>query len=129
MLTEAEIEKEATVALSAFRRLSGKGVKLGFDRTSLAWVESYIDSNRETSSTSEAQAFIGLVGVYLGECVRQAYGGSWKEKDGDWGIFFNDNSAAFPFNKARKLVENGLAAGDSITGLFDVLPVILKRAP
>lgn len=126
MIDETELKKGATVALGAFSRLSGKGSTFGYDRDSLAWVENYIDSHRDEFSAEESQAFIGLVGVYLGECVCRAYGGSWKEKDGAWGVFFDDGGAAFPFAKARKLVEDGLIAGESITSFFDVLPTILK---
>jgi hypothetical protein len=125
MSDEIQPQETATVALGAFRRLSGRGDQLGYDRRSLAWVEDYIDSNRKNFSAEESEAFIGLVGAYLGECVRQTYGGHWKQLDGAWGIFFDEGGAAFPFSKAKKLVENAPVSG-SITSFFDVLPTILK---
>lgn len=127
MADEVSRQEDVAVALGAFRRLSERGEAFGFDRDSLAWVEDYIESNRGTFSEREVEAFIGLVGLYLGECVRQKYGGHWDQKDGKWGIFFDNNAVAFPFAKAHKFVKEGLAGGQSITSFFEVLPVVLKR--
>jgi hypothetical protein len=125
MTDETELGEGAAVALGVFRRLSGNS-KFGYDRESLAWVENYIESHRAGFTAEESQAFIGLVGAYLGECVRQAYGGSWTEKDGAWAIVFEHGGGAFPFSKSRKLMEDGLSGAESITSFFDVLPTILK---
>jgi hypothetical protein len=128
MPNEVKIEEVARGAHGVFGRLSGRGEAFGYDRDSLAWVENYLESNRGKLTEPEFNSLIQLTGAYLGECVRQAYGGQWLQKDGAWGIFFERNNAAFPFAKAQKFMESGLAAGDSITGFFDVVPLILNKA-
>jgi hypothetical protein len=128
MSDEIRVQEVATVALGMFRRLSARGQTLGYDRDSLSWVEDYLESNREKFSELEFTTLTQLVGAYLGECVRQTYGGSWNQREGAWGIFFDSKTAAFPFAKAQKFMENGLAGGDTITGFFDIVPLILNKS-
>ena len=128
MSDEIQVQEVATAAVGAFRRLSARGPSFGYDRDSLSWVEEYIESNRGKFSELEIKTLTQFVGAYLGECVRQKYGGSWNQKDGAWGIFFDNNAAAFPFAKAQKFMEDGVAAGDSITGFFDIVPFILNKS-
>ena len=128
MSDEIQVQEVATAAVEAFRRLSGSGQSFGYDRESLSWVEDYLESNRGKFSEHEFKSLIQLVGAYLGECIRQKYGGSWNQKEGAWGIFFDNKTAAFPFAKAQKFMQDGLAAGDSITGFFDIVPLILNKS-
>ena len=128
MSDETQVQEVATAAVEAFRRLSARGQSFGYDRDSLSWVEEYLESNRGKFSELEFKTMIQLAGAYLGECVRQKYGGNWSQRDGAWGIFFDNKTAAFPFAKAQKFMEYGLAAGDSITGFFDIVPLILNKS-
>ena len=128
MSDEIQVQEVASAAVEAFRRLSARGQAFGYDRDSLSWVEEYLESNRGKFSELEFKSMIQLVGAYLGECVRQKYGGNWNRKDGTWGIVFDNKTAAFPFAKAQTFMEDGLAAGDSITGFFDIVPLILNKS-
>jgi hypothetical protein len=71
---------------------------------------------------------VQLIGSYLGECVIHCYGGVWRWREGDWGVFFNDSNAAFPFIKVRKQFHSGIDDGESILGFFDAIGLaIIKK--
>ena len=92
-------------------------------------MEKFIEHQRlqKDITRDDAEGLVQLIGSYLGECVIHTYGGAWREHDGDWGVFFNDSNAAFPFSKVRKQFDNGVSGGDSILGFFDIIPEVLLR--
>jgi hypothetical protein len=69
-----------------------------------------------------------MIGSYFGECIIHTYGGTWREHNGRWGIFFDDSNAVFPFSKVSKQFQDGLDGGHSILSFFELIaPVILKK--
>jgi hypothetical protein len=123
------IREMAQQAVRLFSVMSKFDDKFGYDRESLVWVEGFIEERRvrKDITAHETATLVRLIGSYLGECVIQAYGGVWRERDGDWGVFFDDSNAAFPFSKVWKQFENGVDGGDSIVGFFDIIPEILLK--
>ena len=51
--------------------------------------------------------------------------GTWKEQEGEWGVFFDDSNAVFPINKVRKQFQNGRE--DSILSFFEVIREVFKK--
>jgi len=47
--------------------------------------------------------------------------------DGDWGVFFDDSNAAFPFAKVQKQFQNGIDDGESILSFFDVIGLVIVK--
>jgi hypothetical protein len=52
-------------------------------------------------------------------------GGHWQEDSGNWGVFFDDSNAVFPFTKVMKQFENGLEGGASILSFFDLVGLVI----
>jgi hypothetical protein len=102
------------------------GVQLAFDADSVKWLDGYIERIRPGLDDSQIQGLSNTIGAFIGECIIANYGGSWRQSDdGNWGVFFDDNNVVFPFAKAFKQLANG--EGDSIFGMYDVIPVLFNR--
>lgn len=127
MTTADEIRSNAQLAIEWFKSISPLQALFGLDRDSLKWVDGFVEQQRTTPSRTPS-TLVELIGSYLGECVIHAYGGEWRLEDGQWGVCFDDSNVVFPFNKVRKQLQNGHAAGDSILGFFDIIgPVIFNQ--
>lgn len=126
-----KIRANAELAVQQMGPLSNLGAGFGFNRESIVWVEGYIERLRNSGEFSDTQKIGNLssvLGSFLGECIVQTYGGEWRNPNDRWGIYFSNQSAAFPFAKVTKQFENGLEGGDSILGFFDLIPrVLLNR--
>jgi len=68
-----------------------------------------------------------MIGCYLGECIIKTYGGTWKLHEGQWGVFFDDSNAVFPFAKVSKQFQNGHDGGDSIFSFFEVISPVFRK--
>jgi hypothetical protein len=105
------------------RKASDLGESFGYNRDSVEFVEGYIERTKQRRASQEQiDSLVQVLGSFLGECIRHAYGGEWREYEGNPGIFFENGTAAFPFNKVGMQFKNGLP--DSILGFFDVIPKI-----
>jgi hypothetical protein len=128
MTPEEQIRASAESVVKEFGPISGLGTAFGYKRASVEWLDDYIERarNGEHFSAEQIESLVQGFSCFLGECIRNAYGGQWQQRDGSWGIFFQDSSGAFPYNKVRKQFDDGGAAGQSILSFFDVLPLILS---
>ncbi len=119
-----------------FRALAGtlvatiakQGVALDYDAASVEWVDGFIERQRARFPGAEADGLVNVIGAFLGECIIRNFGGRWRESEGSWGVFFEGDTAAFPFAKVRKQFDHGREGGDSIRSFYEVIPVILRRA-
>jgi hypothetical protein len=130
MTTEEKIRADAQLVLDRFSSLSEPQKQFGYNQESLKCVEEFIEQQRSTADvTPDTIAnLIQILGSYLGECIIHSYGGAWRQQDDQWGIFFDESNAVFPFNKVSKQFQNGLAGGDSVLSFFELIgPVILKK--
>lgn len=126
--TRQEIYENAVRVIEGCASLSGLGSRFGYNRESVEWLDGYIDRLRDSGKFKEEEQLKNLTvsfGCFLGECIKAAYGGAWREHNGAWGVFFKDSSGAFPFSKVRKQLENG-SEFHSILSFYDVLPRILS---
>lgn len=122
MIPEETIRENARTVIERFRPLSNLGAKFGYNHDSVAWVEGFLERQHQTEiAATDVEILVQLVGSYLGECIIRTYGGVWRERDGTWGVFFDELNAAFPFDKVRKQLENGVEGGDSILSFFEVI--------
>jgi hypothetical protein len=102
----------------------------GYNHESVKWVEQFIEQQRSPAdvAANTIAKLTQILGSYLGECIIHTYSGAWRQRDNQWGVFFDESNAVFPFNKVGKQFQNGLAGGDSILSFFELIgPVILKR--
>ena len=100
------------------------GVALRFDEASVEWADGYVERVRQGIDESSARELSNFIGAFLGECIIANYGGAWREVEGDWGVFFDEQNAAFPFAKVQKQFQNG--GEDSIHSFYTVIPIIFS---
>ncbi len=118
---EEHIRANAELVLKLAQEL---GAEVGYNEAGVRWLNAYIDGQRQAASVEVKNKLPNTLGSYLGECIRQTYGGRWvKSPEGWWGVEVNEKLTAFPFNKVRKQLEN--EDGDSVLGFFTAIPAIV----
>lgn len=108
--------------------MSTIGADLRYDRASVVWVADYIERNRAGFSEQEANQVANTLGAFLGECLRETYGGRWTYLDdqGEWAIDLGPGlGTALPALKVYKHLRNGPA--DSIVSFFDVMGALVDK--
>lgn len=97
---------------------------LGYNEESVAWLEGFIERQRERMDTGQAQGLIQTLGCFLGECIRHNFGGEWQEDENGLALIFSNGNACFPLNKTGKQFANGIENGDSILSFYQTIPII-----
>ena len=117
----AEFKRLARDLIDTFGR--DLNVTLAYDEHSIDYLDGYIARNRDAIRERTGGQYSGLVnaiGSFLGECIIANYGGQWRQSGkGAWGVYFENNSAAFPFAKVQKAFSEG-SEGDSIASFYRV---------
>jgi len=102
------------------------GILVGYDEAGVRWLDRYIEGQRVGASESTKEKLPNTLGSYLGECIRQSFGGKWiQDQEYGWAVQVNQRITVFPFNKVRKQLAN--SEGDSVLGLYTSLPALLKE--
>lgn len=114
------IRANAALVVSVAERQLGQSI--GFDEAGVRWLDGYIQRQHEQGDPSQRDALVSRLGSFLGECIVCSFGGEWAEVDGWWCVRFDERSAAFPFDKVAKHLENG--AEDSVLSFFSGIPVL-----
>lgn len=102
------------------------GINLKYDRASVEWMDGYIERIRPGIEESAVAGLSHSIGAFLGECIIANHGGQWRESEGDWGIYFDDQNAAYPIAKVQKQLLNGSV--DSILSFYDVIPIVFGNS-
>ena len=115
----AMIRGNAALVLAELGPLAGPA--FGYDLDSVAWVDAYIERQRQRySGGDEAAQLVSVLGSYLGEAIIAAAGGAWDVHDRDEiGVRFENGDWCFPFSKVAKQFAHGHAEGDSIVGFYN----------
>ena len=116
------IKSNAQTAVNLFVRF--EKVTLSYDEASVERVDNFIGRSRDVYDSSTVDRMVSVFGSFLGECVREKYGGQWDKIDGEWGVRFAEGNAAIPFHKVRKQFENG--SEDSILSFYQIIPIVFK---
>ena len=113
----AQFKRLARDLIDTFSR--EMNVNLAYDEQSLEYLDGYIARMRERMG-GQYSGTVNFIGSFLGECIIANFGGQWKQSDkGAWGVYFENNTAAFPFTKVQKAFAKGGEA-DSIAGFYRV---------
>lgn len=122
---EEEFKRLADDMIRTLR--SQTGVELKYDAESVAWLDGFIERQRESFPGDEAEGLVIVIGSFLGECVIANFGGRWSDREDEgWCVVFDEGTAVFPFNKTRKQFANGREGGDSIESFYNVVPVVVR---
>jgi hypothetical protein len=123
------LEDRITANAELVRRvaLENMNIEVSYDLDGVRWLDGFIDKQRIEATEEVKRKLSTTLGSYLGECIRQTYGGDWVQ-DAEFGLSvrLKGGLSVFPFNKVQKQ----LAAdeGDSVLGLFTALAPILAKA-
>ncbi len=134
-LTEAEIQEgllrlPELAALAVERLGPHSDVEFGLNRDSVAWVEGYIERERERRGPEgEVDGTVNVLGAFLGECIRAAAAADWlwDEFQQDWGLALAAGGRVFPMGKVYRQYHSGLASGESILSFYDVVVDFLAK--
>ncbi|HEX3069109.1 MAG TPA: hypothetical protein VHX14_11080 [Thermoanaerobaculia bacterium] len=104
------------------------GVDVGYDEAGVRWLDGYIARQHESASDELKNQLVNTLGSFLGECIRQTYGGQWATdpQSGAWCIQFSPRNNAYPFNKVRKQLFEG--ADDSVLPFFTAIAALFPAA-
>ena len=124
---ENKIRLNAELVVAEMQKISD--IDFGYNAQSVAWLDGYIERQRARPDMNQEfiNSLVSVLGSYLGECVIKCYGGYWNEDGGQWQVCFNDGNCVYPFNKVRKQFEHGAGAGDSISSLFESIPLVFAK--
>jgi hypothetical protein len=95
----------------------------GYGPESVAWVDGYIERQRQRMSNPDAvSSLVSVLGSYLGEAIIAAAGGAWDVHERDEiGIRFPAGDWCFPFSKVAKQFASGVSeGGESILSFYNV---------
>lgn len=124
-MTEEElIQENAKLAVERLAPISGLGERFGYNLESVEWLEGYVERLRKDPKCGPdpAPPLISVLGSYPGQCIIEIYGGEWRlNEELGWDILLKEGNMAFPFNKLRKLFENGVEGGDSVHSFVSVI--------
>jgi hypothetical protein len=113
------IEANAALAVQELSALSE--TSFGFDEDSVAWVEGFIERQREQVGPEASSGLVNVLGSYLGQAIIAATGAAWDTDDsGNLGIAFANGDMAYPFAKVGKQLAHGVEDGDSILSFYNV---------
>jgi hypothetical protein len=99
------------------------GIDFGFDASSVAWVDGYIERQRERfAGKDEAAQLVAVLGSWLGEAIIKAAGGAWDVHVRDEiGVRFENGDWCFPFSKVAKQFAHGQAdGGETLLAFYNV---------
>jgi len=120
---EEQIRSNAELVRSVARE--NLGVDAGYDEAGVRWLDQYINGQRENATPDVKDRLPNTLGSYLGECVRNTFGGDWIQGEMGWGVKINEKLTVYPFNKVTKQLSN--AEGDSVLAFFKTIPALLQR--
>ena len=110
-------------------------IDLNKNRESIKYLSEFIAVNSNKFEPEEQEAWLNLIGAFLGQTIINIYGGKWIEIDTSNAYELNfessnpcielhDGSVCFPFDRVQKQFEN---VEDSIYSYFIFFATYLKR--
>ena len=99
---------------------------LAFDENSIAWLDGYIERNRQDWSAELSEKLSSILGSFLGECIIKNFGGAWEMTEYGLAVKFKDNNCVYPFNKIKKQFSNG--SDDSILSFYQTIPILFHTS-
>jgi hypothetical protein len=103
-------------------------ITVGYDEAGVRWLDGYIDRQRENGDPQVKERLLNTLGSYLGECVRQTFGGDWvQDPNYGWAVKVNEKLSVFPFAKVRKQLNS--ADGESVLAFFRAIPALMHGRP
>lgn len=117
--TLAAIAGNRDLVIAEFGPLSGLE-SFGLDEASVAWVEGYIERQRQREPDKPSGKLATIIGCWLGEAIIAAAGGRWDEGEHGLGVLFATGDTCYPIAKVHKQFQHGLEGGESILSFYRI---------
>ncbi|MGE0846833.1 MAG: hypothetical protein AB7L41_11225 [Flavobacteriaceae bacterium] len=115
----AAIHGNTELVTGEFSGLAGRDVAA--DRDGVAYLEQFIERNRDNWDGDARHSLANVLGSFLGAALAAA-GGKWVETEHGPGVSFGPDFVAFPFAKTGKFIEGG--EGESLLSFYDTAVVM-----
>jgi hypothetical protein len=115
--------------LGPYSGVQANGVQFGYNRPSVQYLTELIEKLRleDANRPEPPETLVSTLGSFFGECLAAATGGTWYWDEGleIYGIALvspgGQKHSAFSFSKIAKQFANGVAGGDSVVGMYDIV--------
>ncbi len=119
----SELHEDARLVIEVIREK--EEVELDYSADSILWLDAYIEQHRAELSEGDKTVLREKLGAFLGETIRQHYGGQWVEGSGNhWMIAFGERGQTSPFD----MISDHLNNQNSLTQLFQHIPDRIKAS-
>ena len=103
------------------------GVDLSYDREGVKWVDGFVERMRSQLPPEKHTNVSIPLAEFVGECIVQTYGGTWKQRDKIWGVHIKEDVWVCPGAKVAKQFANGHS--DSVLSFFECIPILWDQHP
>jgi len=119
----SELHEDARLVIEVIREK--EDVELDYSAASILWLDAYIEQHRAELNEVDKIVLREKLGAFLGETIRQHYGGQWvKESGKHWMIAFGERGQTSPFD----MISDHLNNQNSLTQLFRHIPDRIKAS-
>jgi len=119
----SELHEDARLVIEVIREK--EDVELDYSAASILWLDAYIEQHRAELNEVDKIVLREKLGAFLGETIRQHYGGQWvKESGSHWMIVFGERGQTSPFD----MISDHLNNQNSLTQLFRHIPDRIKAS-
>ncbi len=118
----SEIQQDAELVIAVMNEK--EDVKLDYSADAISWLDTYINQHQNDLDETDKVILREKFGAFVGETIRQNYGGQWTQVDGnEWMIVFGDDAQTAPFD----MVGATLNQQSSLTKLYDRIPELFDN--
>ncbi len=118
----SELQDDAKLVIDIMNEK--EAVQLDFSADSISWLDTYINQHRNDISEQDKHILREKFGAFVGETIRQNYGGRWDKAEGEeWMIVFDNQNQTSPFEMVGEQLNNEA----SLTSLYERIPELFDR--
>lgn len=117
----SELQDDAKLVIDIMNEK--EAVQLDFSADSISWLDTYINQHRSDISEQDKHILREKFGAFVGETIRQNYGGRWDKAGDEWMIVFDNQNHTSPFEMVGEQLDNAA----SLTSLYKRIPELFDR--
>jgi hypothetical protein len=122
IIEPSELQEDAKLVIDVMNEK--EDVQLDYSEKAISWLDTYIDQHQHELNETDKTVLQEKFGAFVGETIRQNYGGEWIHTDNDeWMIAFNDEVQTAPF----EMVSTTLETETSLTKLYKRIPELFDQ--
>ncbi|HYH08778.1 MAG TPA: hypothetical protein VEK11_17120 [Thermoanaerobaculia bacterium] len=103
------------------------GETVDYDEAGVRWLDEYLNTQREVAVADVKERLPNTLGAFLGECIRQQYGGLWLNDPAmGWAVKISERLTVNPFGKVQKQLTS--AEGESVLSFFGTIKILQAQS-